>query len=117
MGMLERQRVAIHERDDRVFTGVCSHVAAAASDATAEKQLAMGTVENGVAGRFGTETLGFGTVLVQHHVHSGDGFRNLTQGSFGPVVGDTFGPDKQHVDGNGILALPQQPIQLLDARA
>ena len=57
--MREWQRVAVDHRDDGVFTGILPGMPAAAGDAAAEKQFALGAVEHHVSGGFGSEALGF----------------------------------------------------------
>ncbi len=117
MGMGEGQSAAVDQRNNGVFARVLAGMTTAARDAAAEKQFALGTVEHHVAGRFSGESPGFLAVAVQRHADAGNGFRRSAQGRPGPIIGDSFGPDEQHVDRNGILALPQKPIQFLDARA
>ena len=110
LGMSEWQRVAVDLRNDGVFTGVLSRMAATAGDAAAEKQLAFGTVENDVAGRYGTESFGFCALLIQRHMNAWDGFRNPAQRRMGPIIRNSFGPDEQHVYTNGVLTLAQQAV-------
>ena len=77
--MSEWQRVAVDLRNDGVFTGVLSRMAAAAGDAAAKKQLAFGTVENDVAGGYGPESFGFCAIFIQGHMNTRDGFRDPAQ--------------------------------------
>src|SRR6185437_9143852 len=73
------------QRDHGIFRRVFSGMTAAGGDAAAEKQFALGAVENDVSRRFGAKALGFLAVLIQRHMDARNGFGAFSQRSIGPV--------------------------------